>query len=102
MLLHVFETPSNGTLMPRLHRRNLGTTSLPIRKRSEDPMAAYDRLPPDLRAWMQDAALPWSPRSCRAIWQKVKQRGGSDAEAAARLAAVEAAMLARDRQICDR
>ncbi len=83
--------------MPR-PKRNLGTTSLPIRKRSEDPMTAYDRLPPDLRAWMQRAALPWSPRSCRAIWHRVKQNGGTDAQALARLAAVEAAMLARDVQ----
>ena len=59
-------------------------------------MAAYDRLPPELRAWMQGAALPWSPRSCRAIWKKVKQNGGTDTQAVARLAAVEAAMLQRD------
>jgi hypothetical protein len=88
--------------MPSPSRRNLGSTGLPVRKREGNVMTAYDSLPPQLRRWMQGAVLPWSPRSCRAIWQKVKQRGGSDAEATARLAAVEAAMLARDQQICDR
>lgn len=26
-------------------------------------MAEFDRLPPDLRAWIAQAALPWSPHS---------------------------------------
>ncbi|MDE4097883.1 DUF6525 family protein [Phaeobacter gallaeciensis] len=81
--------------MPHPRRRNLGATGLPIRKRTGNAMTEYDRLPPSLRAWMQEAALPWSPRSCRSIWMKVKQDGGSDRQAIARLAAVEAAMLKR-------
>lgn len=84
--------------MPRSSRRNLGATGLPIRKRAGDPMATYDRLPPQLRSWMQAAALPWSPKSCRSIWMKVKQRGGSDAQALARLQQVETAMLKRAAQ----
>jgi hypothetical protein len=43
---------------------NLGASRLPARRRSMDPMRAYDRLPPDLRAWLADAARPWSPTSC--------------------------------------
>ena len=76
-------------------RRGNDTCSLPRRRRAGNPMAEYDRLPPDLRRWLNGAALPWSPRSCRSIWMKVKQDGGTDRQAIARLAAVEAAMLKR-------
>ena len=56
-------------------------------------MAAYDRLPADLRAWLAQAALPWSPASALRIWR----RAGSPAAAFARLDAAEQAALARDR-----
>ena len=35
-------------------------SSLAARRRTQDPMAAYDRLPPELRGWLAQAALPWS------------------------------------------
>ncbi|MEC9104487.1 MAG: DUF6525 family protein, partial [Pseudomonadota bacterium] len=41
-------------------RRNVATT-LRRRRRPADPMQAYDALPRPLRAWMAQAALPWSP-----------------------------------------
>ncbi|KJZ19283.1 hypothetical protein TW80_10875 [Loktanella sp. S4079] len=58
-------------------------------------MAAFDRLPPDLRAWLRDAALPWSPRSCLAIWEKARREGLDHRAALARLDAIEKAMLTR-------
>ena len=72
-------------------RRNL-STALPQRWRPGG-MAAFDRLPPPLRAWLAQAALPWSPASALRIWRAAPD----PAAALARLAAVEAATLARDR-----
>lgn len=78
-------------------RGNLGATSLRRRSRPGDPMRAYDALPPELRAWIAQAALPWSPRSCARLWEKAR-RGGLGPEAAlAVLSHAEARTLARDR-----
>ena len=43
--------------------RNLGQTSMRKRRRVEDPMREFDGLPPSLRAWLTQAAMPWRPRS---------------------------------------
>jgi hypothetical protein len=59
-------------------------------------MQEYDRLPSALRRWLANAQRPWSPHSCRAIWQATLARGGDTQEALARLDRIEAAMLARD------
>ncbi|MEM9852044.1 MAG: DUF6525 family protein [Pseudomonadota bacterium] len=77
--------------------QNLATT-LRCRRRADDPMALYDRLPPELRHWLNDAKLPWSPRSARAIWLKARRAGLSPDEALARLERAEARTLARDAQ----
>ena len=42
---------------------NLGRTSLKRKRRNENPLLDYDRLPRDLRAWVANAELPWRPRS---------------------------------------
>lgn len=36
---------------------NRGATSLRRKRRRGDPMRDYDRLPPELRCWLADAAL---------------------------------------------
>ena len=77
------------------HSDNLGSTGLKRRRRSEDPMAAYDRLPRELRIWMQNAKLPWSAASCRAVWHKTKARGDDLSQTLASLDRAEAATLAR-------
>ncbi|WP_458722362.1 DUF6525 family protein [Shimia sp. W99] len=75
--------------------RNLNS-SLRRRRREGCAMTSYDRLPPALRGWLSQAALPWSPASARAIWEKAG--GRRDPEAALqRLSEVERAMLRRDR-----
>ena len=58
-------------------------------------MHRFDTLPPPLRAWLREAALPWSPQSALKIWNKACREGGPEA-ALVRLSKVEAAMLARD------
>ncbi len=71
-------------------------SSLRRRRRPGNAMQAYDALPRELRCWLSTAALPWSPASAKGIWQKAG--GAQNPEAAlARLRAVEAATLRKDR-----
>ena len=74
-------------------KRNLASS---LRRRSRPrPMEHYDRLPPELRAWLAKAALPWSPQSALRLWQRVAPREGAG-EALRRLDLAEARLLARD------
>ncbi|QDL93612.1 hypothetical protein FDP22_06515 [Paroceanicella profunda] len=76
---------------------NAGASALPRRRRTTDPMAAFDRLPPDLRAWLAGAARPWSPRSAHRAWQRaLRDARGDTATARAALTALEARLLLRD------
>jgi hypothetical protein len=60
-------------------------------------MAAYDRLPSDLREWLRQAALPWSPRSALRIWKSALKTHGSDKTAAqAYLSQLELKTLKKD------
>ena len=76
-------------------RRNLSSSL--ARRRQTDPMSRFDALPPDLRAWLRDAVLPWSPSSALRIWNRACREGGP-AAALQRLEAVEIGTLARDRK----
>ena len=74
--------------------KNLVTT---LRKRRASPMAQHDRLPPELRAWLTQAALPWSAHSALKLWQrKLRAVGGDASRAQDALSRVEAALIARD------
>ncbi|MDX5384023.1 MAG: DUF6525 family protein [Rhodobacterales bacterium] len=64
---------------------------------ARDPMAEFDRLPPELRRWLAQAALPWSPRSALRAWQRALAQSRAPQDALARLDALQAARLARDR-----
>ncbi len=78
-------------------RRGNDTCSLPRRRRAVNPMAEYDRLPADLRRWLNGAALPWSPRSALRAWQGALRDAGGDAASAARaLSGIEERLLQRD------
>ncbi len=76
---------------------NLGQTGLKLKWRAEDPMRIYDALPAPLRLWLSDAAMPWSPASCRKIWQQAKARGECLDQVLARLDRAEQKTLARKR-----
>jgi len=78
--------------------RNLGATSLRARRRTGDPMQAYDALPVALRGWLAQAALPWSPVSTKRIWMRVRAKGLSVEHALQYLEEAEARTLARDSQ----
>nr|WP_111300657.1 DUF6525 family protein [Paracoccus saliphilus] len=75
---------------------NLGQTAQRLRRRTRDPMAAFDALPPALRLWLSQAALPWSPTSCQRLWQKARDRGASIPEALEALDRAEAQALRRE------
>ncbi|MCW1931312.1 DUF6525 family protein [Pararhodobacter zhoushanensis] len=72
--------------------RNLSTG---LRRRAGS-MRAHDALPPGLRAWLQQAALPWSARSALRLWTRALAQTGDPGAARARLERAEASMLARD------
>ncbi|MCF1707825.1 DUF6525 family protein [Tabrizicola sp. J26] len=72
--------------------RNL-RSALPVRYRAGG-MAAYDRLPPELRRWLAAAALPWSVQSALRIWQRARAEGRDPVQMLTR---AEQKTLARDR-----
>lgn len=55
-------------------RGNRGKTSLKSRRRREDPMREFDRLPPELRMWLSTAILPWRPRSALSAFRRAHRR----------------------------
>ena len=76
---------------------NLGSTALKRRRRAADPMMTYDTLPKPLRSWLAKAALPWSPKSCKRIWEKARGNGLSVNDAIVVLTKAEQKTLARDK-----
>ncbi len=76
-------------------KRNLATG---LRRRpARNLMRDYDRAPPPLRAWLADAALPWSAKSALRVYESAIRRSGGDIAAAlAELERRQAALLIRD------
>ena len=75
---------------------NLGQTRLRKRRRSEDPMREFDRLPPLLRTWLANAALPWRPRSVQRAYKRALARTGNEASALMELERLQSRQLAKD------
>ena len=67
-----------------------------VRFRATDPMSAYDRLPPDLRTWLAEAALPWSAASVLRLWRAALAETGCPHSARERLARAEQRTLSRE------
>lgn len=66
-------------------------------RRSAGSMRLHDSLPAPLRGWLKQAALPWSERSARRVWDRALRDSRGDVVAAvARLDRAEARLLARD------
>ncbi|KUJ81171.1 DUF6525 family protein [Ruegeria profundi] len=79
--------------------RNLGQTKLRKRRRRENPMREFDRLPPILRSWVSQAALPWRPRSVLRAYNTALAKTGDQSCALEELRRLEAVQLAKDTQI---
>ncbi|MDJ0824188.1 MAG: DUF6525 family protein [Rhodobacter sp.] len=76
--------------------RNLGTTRLKRKRRSENPMHEFDRLPPELRGWLAAAILPWRPRSVRRAYDRAFQRTQDTTKALEELDRVQERLIAKD------
>ncbi len=76
--------------------RNLGQTKLRRRRRNENPMQEFDRLPPILRSWVSQAALPWRPRSVLRAYNAALARTGDQSRALDELRRLESVQLAKD------
>ncbi|MFM7442822.1 MAG: DUF6525 family protein [Tabrizicola sp.] len=72
--------------------RNLSAPRL--RWRPYNPMRDHDALPPPLRAWATQAALPWSARSLLRAWNRSLVTTGSLEAAIRYLERLEAMVLA--------
>lgn len=77
-------------------RGNRGNTSLKLKRRNEDPMREYDRLPAELRSWLAAAVLPWRPHSVRRAFDKALAETGDRGFALSRLNALQGRLVARD------
>jgi hypothetical protein len=77
-------------------RGNRGRTSLKLRRRNEDPMRDYDRLPPELRAWLAAAVLPWRPRSVRRAFERAVARTKDRSRALEELDRLQDRLVAKD------
>ncbi len=76
---------------------NCGETGQRLARRRVDAMAAYDRLPAELRGWLQEAALPWSPDSALRAWRRALLRSyGNRRRALEMMSEIEAQKLAQE------
>lgn len=72
-------------------------STLRRRRSNTSPMAAYDRLPPELRSWVSQAALPWSAQSVLRLWRKTLTAcDGDTAEAKRHLSRIEHRHIGQD------
>ena len=81
---------------PAVRAGNLGQTRIRRKRRTGDPMRDYDHLPPELRAWLASALLPWGPRSARRAFDRALSATGSIQQALAALDRIERRQVARD------
>ena len=79
-----------------MKRYNLGQTKLRKRRRRDDPMREFDRLPPQLRHWLAYAALPWRPRSVRRAYDRALAQTGDPTYALAELERLQTVKLTKD------
>jgi len=77
-------------------RGNRGKTSLKLKRRNEDPMREFDRLPPELRAWLAAAVLPWRPRSVRRAFERAVARTRDRVRALEELDRLQDRLVAKD------
>lgn len=75
---------------------NLGRTSLKRKRRNENPLLDYDRLPRDLRAWIANAELPWRPRSVLKAYERVFSKTGDRNKALIELNYIQHRLVAKD------
>ena len=80
-------------------RGNRGQTGLKLKRRREDPMRDFDWLPPELRAWLAEAVLPWRPRSVRRAFERAVARTRNRARALEELDRLQDRLVAKDARV---
>lgn len=75
---------------------NRGQTSLRCKRRNEDSMREFDRLPSELREWLSGAILPWRPRSVQRAFDREFSRTRDTESALKELDRLQEKRLARD------
>ena len=77
---------------------NLGATTLKSHRRARNPMQDYDRLPAELRRWVAQANLPWSPQSVQKAYKRAMAKTGDRDLALVELDKIQSALVQRDSQ----
>ena len=75
---------------------NRGSTTLRRRGCARNPMREFDRLPPVLRRWMADAALPWRAKTVLAAYHKAMAKTGNPKDAISVLDEIQSRLVAKD------
>ena len=68
------------------------------RRRATDKMGEYDRLTPELRAWLSSAMLPWRPKSVQRAYRAAYAKIGDAAGALKELDRMQKRLVAKDAQ----
>jgi len=76
--------------------KNRGNSSLRRKRRVENPMEEFDRLPAVLRTWLSTAILPWRAKSVRRAYDRALANCGNPEAALARLDEIEGHRIAQD------
>jgi hypothetical protein len=77
---------------------NRGKTSLKCRRRNENPMREFDRLPKELRIWLAAADLPWRAKSVRRSYDRALSQTGDRKKALEELDRLQQRLVAKDAQ----
>ena len=77
-------------------KRNLGQTNLKTRRRSLNSLKEFDCLPHQLREWLRNATLPWSPRSVKRAYNRAFSNTNNSSLAIAELERLQECQLAKD------
>ncbi|SNS91219.1 hypothetical protein SAMN05421757_104326 [Tropicimonas sediminicola] len=59
-------------------------------------MRDYDRLSPEVRAWLASALLPWRPKSAQRAFERALSRTKDKAQAIDELDRMQETLIARD------
>ena len=76
---------------------NLGNTCLKKKIFKGGRMEEFDRLPPQLRRWLRDACLPWSPSSVKRVYLKALKSTGDYSTALSNLDTMQSRQLTKER-----
>ena len=75
---------------------NLGSTNLKRKRRNENPILDYDKLPKELRKWIANAELPWRPKSVLKAYERAYSRTGNSKKAMNELTRIQNHLVSKD------